>query len=204
MESTNIDENNLDIPYSHSKTDYLHMKLFMILIGCKPKNRRTEQHDIFFGIGKELKDFIEPIKDFWPDADGKIHIDAYRMVNKIGEYEITVVEKNSSTVPDTELKLFFVNLGGYKPNEFDEFHYKELIVAPNLAKATEKAKRTVFWKHHSTAHIDDKYGLDVDDIYEIEDLLLDADKVKYHIQIVPKTGLKEDVVANGYFKLSAL
>ncbi|ULT22828.1 hypothetical protein KUH03_26475 [Sphingobacterium sp. E70] len=46
--------------------------------------------------------------------------------------------------------------------------------------------------------------MDVDDIYEIEDLLLDADKVKYHIQIVPKTGLKEDVIANGYFKLSAL
>lgn len=176
----------------------------MILIGCKPKNRRTEQHDIFFGIGNELRDFVEPIRDFWPEADGKIHIDAYRVVNKIGEYEISVVEKNDLLMPDTALKLFFVNLGGYKPNEFDESHYKELIVAPNLAKATEKAKRTVFWKHHGSAHIDDKYGLDVDDIYEIEDLLLAADKAKYGIQIVSKMGLKDDVITNGYFKLSAL
>jgi hypothetical protein len=180
------------------------MKLFMILIGCKPKNRRTEQHDIFFGIGNELKDFVGSIRDFWPEADGKIHIDAYRVVNKIGDYEIHVVEKASMAYSETALKLFFVNLGGYKPNVFDEFHYKELIVAPSLAKATEKAKRTVFWKHHGSAHIDDKYGLDVDDIYEIEDLLLAEDKEKYRIQIIPKTGLQEDVIANGYFKLSAL
>ncbi|SPZ91886.1 Uncharacterised protein [Sphingobacterium multivorum] len=73
-----------------------------------------------------------------------------------------------------------------------------------MAKATEKAKRTVFWKHHSSAHIDDKYGLDVDDIYEIEDLLLPRDKEQYSIQITPKTGLEEDTIANGYFKLSAL
>lgn len=180
------------------------MKLFMILIGCKPKNRRTEQHDIFFGIGNELKDFVDPIKDFWPEADGKIHIDAYRIVHKIGEYEIKVTERGNGQAVDSEVKLFFVNLGGYKPNEFDEFHYKELIVASSLAKATEKAKRTVFWRHHSSAHIDDKYGLDVDDIYEIEDLLLPRDKEQYSIQITPKTGLEEDTIANGYFKLSAL
>lgn len=176
----------------------------MILIGCKPKNRRTEQHDIFFGIGDELKDFVDPIKDFWPEADGKIHIDAFRVVNKIGEYEITVVDKMDPGDAAGELKLYFVNLGGYKPDEFDEFHYKELIVAPSLAKATEEAKRTVFWKHHRSAHIDDKYGLDVDDIYEIEDLLLADDKEKYRIQIVPKMGLSDDQITNGYFKLSAL
>jgi len=100
--------------------------------------------------------------------------------------------------------LFFVNLGGYKPNEFDEFHYKELIVASNLAKATEKAKRTAFWKHHSSAHIDDKYGLDVDDIYEIEDLLSQVDRCKYGIQIRPNADREEDIISNGYFKLSAL
>ncbi|SPZ91885.1 Domain of Uncharacterised Function (DUF1543) [Sphingobacterium multivorum] len=83
------------------------MKLFMILIGCKPKNRRTEQHDIFFGIGNELKDFVDPIKDFWPEADGKIHIDAYRIVHKIGEYEIKVTERGNGQAVDSEVKLFF-------------------------------------------------------------------------------------------------
>ncbi len=176
----------------------------MILIGCKPKNRRTEQHDIFFGIGNELKDFVEPIREFWPEADGKIHIDAYRVVHKIGEYEINVIDKGQAVNQEQPLKLFFVNLGGYKPNEFDEFHYKELIVAANLGKATEKAKRTVFWKHHSSAHIDDKYGLDVDDIYEIEDLLTAQDKEKFAIQISARAGLDDDLIANGYFKLSSL
>jgi hypothetical protein len=46
--------------------------------------------------------------------------------------------------------------------------------------------------------------LDVDDIYEIEDLLLPHDKEPYSIQITPKIGLEEDTIANGYFKLSAL
>ncbi|MGN6440105.1 MAG: DUF1543 domain-containing protein [Agriterribacter sp.] len=33
----------------------------MLLLGCKPAGRHTEQHDVFFGIGASLKDLIPDI-----------------------------------------------------------------------------------------------------------------------------------------------
>jgi hypothetical protein len=52
------------------------LKLFMVLLGCTPAGRNTEQHDVFFSIGSGLKDLIPDIVDCWPEAKGKIHIDA--------------------------------------------------------------------------------------------------------------------------------
>jgi len=52
----------------------------MLLLGCKPPGRNTEQHDIFFGIGSGLKELIPAIIDSWPEAKKKIHIDAWREV----------------------------------------------------------------------------------------------------------------------------
>ena len=47
------------------------MKLFMVLIGCKPNGRHTEQHDIFFGIANELRELIPQFNSFWPEAEKK-------------------------------------------------------------------------------------------------------------------------------------
>jgi len=55
------------------------LKLFMVLLGCKPEGRHIEQHDIFFGIGYNLKELVPAMKEYWPG--GRIHIDAWREVN---------------------------------------------------------------------------------------------------------------------------
>jgi hypothetical protein len=47
-------------------------KLFMLLLGCKPLGRNTEQHDIFFGIADSLPELKPEILNFWPEAQGKI------------------------------------------------------------------------------------------------------------------------------------
>ncbi|MSP70260.1 MAG: DUF1543 domain-containing protein [Bacteroidetes bacterium] len=49
------------------------LKLYMIMIGCRPKGRYTEQHDIFFGIGNSLKELVPQMKAFCAKANGKIH-----------------------------------------------------------------------------------------------------------------------------------
>lgn len=49
-------------------------KLFMVLLGCRPKGRNTEQHDIFFGIADSLVELKPAMQLFWPDA--LLHIDA--------------------------------------------------------------------------------------------------------------------------------
>ncbi len=179
--------------------------LYMMLLGCRPAGRLTEQHDIFFGIGNSMKDLIPVIKNFWPEAKGIIHVDAWRKVSQVGNYKIEVIEKTQRDL--NQPQLFFINLGGYKPGEFDEFHYKMLIVSSNKSEAIQHSKQKAFYKHvgfkGAESHIDDKYGVDVDEILEIKDILSSELKTKYQFKIFENGGI-EDEMNLGYFKLDKL
>jgi hypothetical protein len=111
-------------------------KLFMLLLGCKPLGRNTKQHDIFFGIANSLPKLKSEILNFWPEGQGKIHIDAWREVNVV--------------------------------------------------------------------NIDDKYGIDLDDLYDVEEILPAASKTNYQLEIVPNHTVIEDIINIGYLKLSRL
>lgn len=181
-------------------------KLFMLMLGCKPAGRYTEQHDIFFSIGNSLIDLKEELFAFWPEAKEKLHVDAWREVTEVNGYSIQVVPKG--TISDGTQSLFFLNLGGYKPNEFDEPHYKMLVVAPDQAEAIRQAKDTAFYKHNSftgaTSHIDDKYGVDVDDAFEIVDILPEVLKSKFDLKIELVGELPKDEIHLGYLKMSKI
>lgn len=185
------------------------LKLFMVMLGCKPAGRHTEQHDIFFGIGHSLKEMIPKMKSFWPEAKGKIHIDAWREVSEVDNYSIEIIAKDS-TLSTTSDNLFFINLGGYKKGEFEEYHYKILTVAQSMGLASKKAKKSTFYKHcgfkgAGASHIDDKYGIDVDDIYKITDILDSQFKESYALKISKsEIDLKEDELHIGYLKLSKI
>ena len=179
------------------------LKLYMVLLGCTPKDRLTEQHDIFFGIGTSVEDLVQDMYTFWPNG-GRLHVDSWREVTAVDDYEISIVPKQSLVTPD---KLFFINLGGYKPGDFEEYHYKTLTVAQSMAQAVKAAKQTAFYKHYSFAgavsHIDDKYALDADDIHNVQDILPQHLKEKYTIQITKKSvSPVEDALQVGYLKLS--
>ncbi len=182
-------------------------KLFMILLGCTPKGRHTEQHDIFFGIAHSLAELKPAMQQFWPGT--QLHIDAWREVTNVDGYKIEVVSKIDDKANSPQ--LFFLNLGGYKQNEFDEFHYKMLVVTPDKGKAVKAATQTAFYKHVSlpgngTSHIDDRYGVDVDDIFKIADILPSHQKEKYSIIIskIPGASVQQDELHLGYVKWNAL
>ncbi|EIJ39438.1 protein of unknown function (DUF1543) [Galbibacter orientalis DSM 19592] len=182
------------------------LKLFMVMLGCKPEGRFTEQHDIFFGIGTSLKELIPEMKAFWPEAKGQIHIDAWREVTKVDGFQIDVEARTSPVKNDSQ--LFFINLGGYKENEFEEYHYKILTVAPTKAEAIKKSKQTTFYKHcgfkGAESHIDDKYGIDVDDIYNIEEMLPAIFKEKQQLKYTKTEHKDEDELHIGYVKIDKL
>lgn len=179
----------------------------MVLLGAMPPGRKTEQHDIFFGIADALSALKEDMIASWPEADGKLHIDAWREVTNVDGYSITVHDASPS--PDnSSVQLFFINLGGYKKDEFDEFHYKLLAVANDKAGAITEAKKTAFYKHTgfkgAESHVDDKYGIDIDDAYAIEDILLAKFKEKYSLRFTPAAGQPEDTFHLGYVKMNSL
>ncbi|HSZ35404.1 MAG TPA: DUF1543 domain-containing protein [Puia sp.] len=179
------------------------MKLYMILLGSKPKGRNTEQHDVFFGIASSLEELYPELICFWPEAKG-LHIDAWREVNFIDGYKIKVetreIKKNNSS--SSESRLFFINLGGYQEFKFEEQHYAVLTVQPDKGSAIKKAKDTLFFQKNglkkAPSHVDDKYGIDVDDIYQMEDILIPSHKAKYQIFLLPHNIQEEDPIHLGY------
>jgi hypothetical protein len=184
------------------------LKLFMLLLGSKAPGRHVEQHDFFFGVAHELKDLVGEIKLFWPEAGDKIHIDAWREVTAVNGYQIRIISRSEPNYTDINKKLFFINLGGYQENKFEEQHYTVLTVKTDRAAAFNEAKETLFFKHNyfegASTHIDDKYGIDVDDIYQIDDILSSRQKERYRIELIPAMGLEEDLIHLGYVKLSTL
>lgn len=185
-------------------------KLYMILLGCKPNRRNTEQHDMFFSIGGSLSEMVPFMQQFWPDSGNDLHIDAWREVTMIDGYSVKVVSRDAGESIETaaDSKIFFLNLGGYKPGEFDEFHYKIITVSPSKAAAVNTAKKTGFFRHTgfkgAASHIDDKYGVDVDDVFEIEDILPSAIREKYALKLSPAPGAQPDEVHLGYQRLDRL
>lgn len=183
------------------------MKLYMLLLGCKPKGRFTEQHDTFFGIAESLQALVPQVKKFWPEAKDAMHIDTWREVTAVDGYRISVVPKSNGSLNGQQ--LFFLNLGGYKPDDFEEYHYKILTVANHLAEAVKKGKASSFYKHYgfsgAVSHIDNKYGIDVDDTYMVEDMLAEALKGQYQLEITKsETALEEDQFHIGYLTLNKL
>ena len=183
------------------------MKLYMIMLGCRPQGRFTEQHDIFFGIANSMKELVPEFKNFWKNA-GSVHIDAWREVTNVDNYKIEIIDKSKSIT--SEKNLFFINLGGYKENEFEEYHYKIITVAETLAEAQKKSKQTTFFKHcgfgtNAVSHIDDKFGIDIDDSFTVKEMLMPIFKDSFEIKISKSDAtLLEDELHIGYVKLDKI
>jgi hypothetical protein len=187
------------------------LKLYMMILGGRPAARNTEQHDIFFAIGTSLKELVPEIKAFWPEAKSNLHIDAWREVTSVDGCRVEVIErKHGGANSDRSGQLFFINLGGYKEGLFDEPHFKMLTVQKDKAQAVKHAKDTPFYKELSVptpggeSHIDDHFGVDVDEVYNVKDILPTGQKELYSLSIMPQEGVAEDKLHLGYFKLSAL
>lgn len=181
----------------------------MVLLGSKAPARNTEQHDFFFGIASELRELVPAMRAFWPEAGNSLHIDGWRKITCADGYRVDVIPRASA--PVTDRRLFFINLGGYTTGKLEEQHYTLLTVQSDRLSALSASKQTTFFKtatiakvKGANAHIDEKYGIDVDDIYRIDDLLTEADKAAYHISLSPETGLADDEVHLGYFQLHKL
>lgn len=155
--------------------------LFMVQLGGRPKGRLIEQHDIFFGVANQVSELVDDINHHWPEVKNKWHIDSYRAITKVGNHTVKLIESDNQAANDNGLKLFFINLGSYQRGSFEEFHHKLLIVAATQAEAIKQAKQSTFYKEftfkdkdspfNAASHIDDKFQVDIDDIYDVNDLV---------------------------------
>ncbi|WP_201509463.1 DUF1543 domain-containing protein [Psychrobacter alimentarius] len=190
------------------------LTLYMAQLGGRPKGRLIEQHDIFFGVANHVSELVEDINQHWPEVKNKWHIDSYRAITKIDGYAIKLVESGEQVSKDADLKLFFINLGGYQQGSFEEFHYKLLIVAASQAEAIKQAKQSEFYKQFTftddespfdaASHIDDKFEVDIDDIYDVNDLLSNVQLLIEPIVDADGVDIKEDKEYVGYLSIKNL
>ena len=217
----------------------INMKLFMLKIGARPQGRLIEQHDVMFVIANSLSETIESVNQHWPEVKNNWHLDAWREVKRVGDYQILLstdslskdgLSKDNALADnifaddrvDNKLdshgkQLYFVNLGGYLPGQFEEFHYKTLVIAETLGKATAQVKKTAFYQDYTfdnvdtaksgvaTSHVDDKHQLDLDDIHCVADLL--PNDVALTIQPLTepeKNQLPYDALHIGYLSLKQI
>ena len=105
----------------------------------------------------------------------------------VNDYSTEIISKKMDA-NSKEDKLLFINLGGCKENEFEEYHYKMISVAKNLALASKTTKKISIFKQSGfkkiLSYIDDKYRIDVDDIYNVNVKLTEHFKERYSIKIV--------------------
>lgn len=210
--------------------------LFCILLGCTPKGRNTEQHDIMFGVAHSIEQLYADMKVFWykpmvddmakalkkaiPGFDvytfgdemlqkwshrNKVHIDAWMKVEYAHGYNISIRPKVDSKT-DSAQKLYFVNLGGYKEGEFEEFHKKLFVVATGVTDVVAQLRTHPFMKEYTPpalgtkakAHFDDKHKIEfeADDIVCVEDVLSN-----YEIVLQKKDIASENETMIGYVPL---
>jgi hypothetical protein len=76
-------------------------------------------------------------------------------------------------------------------------------------RSYSKVKSSAFYKDYNqpngaSSHIDDKYALDVDDAFAVEDILPLSQKEKFSLKLTKTDHVSEDKIYNGYFKLDKL
>jgi Domain of Unknown Function (DUF1543) len=112
------------------------MKLFMFYVGGSCGNSNVELHDLRFSIGETPQDCHDDARrQWWGDAES-LHLDCWGAVEQADGFD---VELTREIAPGSTDRLFFVNLGGYDPREFNELHKNILLVAEDAIAAKAKA-----------------------------------------------------------------
>lgn len=136
--------------------------LYAVMLGGKHPKANIEVHDVVFAVGDSLQDVYPQLKQQWFGAAKGLHIDAWMAIDGIEQYQVHL----SPVAPDPAVpRLYFINLGGYLPDEFGEAHHYVLIVAQSKMQARGRArgffKKVEVLKIWQQPHVD--AVLEVDD-----------------------------------------
>ncbi len=130
--------------------------LFMIYIGGKTGKSLIELHDIRFVVAYKLEDTYEDLRKNWWGTPESLHLDCWGILQAADGYQINIVPRHEAV--ESDVSLFFVNLGGYTRETFTELHKNVLIAAKDEKEA--KAKALAMVRDWEQGHKDNIYQLD--------------------------------------------
>jgi len=103
------------------------MKLFAVFLGGRADKCNIELHDVVFTCAETIEDSYKDLLSKWFGNPNRLHIDSWVELDYIDGYKIEL----SKSKPVRENKLFFINLGGYDDNKFEELHESMFLVGDN-------------------------------------------------------------------------
>lgn len=131
------------------------MKLFLVYLGGAFAQANIELHDVRFVVGDTIEDTYPQLRQQWFGDLSGLHIDSYMQVSAIDGFTISL-----HTQPQQRTdKLFFVNFGGYYPDNIAEQHDFMLCVADSLADAKQRG-RSLLLTDAASQHKDNLMELD--------------------------------------------
>lgn len=144
--------------------------LYMFYVGGNAGRSNIEVHDVQFVAVTEPEEAYPLLRDAWfGDAD-KIHLDGYMRIRWADGYDVELRPQQD----DSPLKLWFVNVGGYRAGQLAEAHDFGLFVAATAAEAKDKAKASLLVgleKQHK------------DNLKDVDNCLLLQQLNGYHIRL---------------------
>jgi hypothetical protein len=113
-------------------------RLFAVYVGGTVPGCHVELHDMRFAVGETIEDCHEAlIAEWWGSAES-LHLDAWGPLEWADGHRIEIGAGGA-----TDMRLWFLNLGGYDPADFTELHRNLFIVAPDWRSAKARALETV-------------------------------------------------------------
>jgi hypothetical protein len=153
-------------------------ELFLVVLGGRATGCHIELHDVRFVAGTTIEAAIPELRRQWFGRREGLHLDAYLAVRAVDGWAVSLGRQPPALRPE---RLWFVNLGAYRPDSLAELHHFGLVVARSPQAAKAAAKRQ--WLRGALhLHKDDLSA--VDDCLAIEQLELLGGE-RWHVQLEP-------------------
>ncbi len=179
-------------------------KLFAVYLGGRADRCNIELHDVVFVVGTSIEKTYPLLAKKWFGNLQGFHIDSYIELQNIDGYKIEL--SRSPPQEDFLKKLYFINLGAYKPEEFTEYHQSEFYVADSAPDAIRRAKSELC-QGLQMIHKDDVVVLDqvsnpID--FDVDDVLELREVDSYYISLSPTKSIERKTPVSAYIKLDSL
>ena len=142
---------------------YENKKLFIFYLGGSVAGANIEVHDVQFAVVERPEEAYEFLSSSWFGIRESLHIDAYGAVTWADGYRISLQPEPQTT----DLRLYFINMGGYIQGSLKEEHEFTFLVAATDEIAKKRAKQVLLsgYKHQHRDNI-----MEVDDCIALEQL----------------------------------
>ncbi len=179
-------------------------KLFAVYLGGRADGCNIELHDVVFVVGTSIEETYPLLSKKWFGNMDQFHIDSYVELQNIDGNRIELCKEQPENEPSK--KLYFINLGAYKPGEFTEHHQSAFYVADSFPEAVKRAKSELC-QGLECIHKDDVVLLDqvsnpLD--YDVDDVLEIKEVDDYYISLTPTTSTEQKIPHSEYIKLDFL